>query len=308
MSTWSVRLLSYTPAQVEEALAASGPRQVVAELATCTDSEVAALVADDTVRHALVSTVITHLPEIAVAEPLQALKAVIGFELTHSGRLVEDRTLVLDSGDVREDDSVGEWDAIIHTSVRHLLRLVTGQASAGLLAISGDLRVDGDAVLALDLAGVFGRPGRPDVPVDTRDLDPVQVARAVSRSSDDNLRHVMAGTTRSVILEEIFRRFPDFVDPRKGARLASTIAFRLTGPQDEPDRYVVTFADGRCEIAQGDSSERDATITMDGADFLRLATGNLSTVKAGLQGRISVKGDRSAALALSRAIEVPRAR
>ncbi|KNX37114.1 SCP2 sterol-binding domain-containing protein [Luteipulveratus halotolerans] len=308
MSTWSVRLLSGTPAEVEEQLASTTPRQVVDELAACTDREVGALTADDTVRHALVSTVITHLPEIAVPEPLRALKAVIGFELTHSGQLVEDRTVVLDGGDVRENDEVGEWDAIIRTSVTHLLRIVTGQEHAGLLAIAGDLVVEGDGLLALDLAEVFSRPDLPGSPVDTRDLDPVEVAGAVRRSSDDNLRHLMAGSTRRVVLDEIFRRFPDFIDPRKGARLSSTIAFRLSGAEGEPDRYVVAFDGGRCTISEGDSPDRDVTISMDGADFLKLATGNLSTVRAGIQGRISVKGDRAAALALSRAIDVPRPR
>ena len=65
-------------------------------------------------------------------------------------------------------------------------------------------------------------------------------------------------------------------------------------------------ADGGCRIETDppEGQRRDATITIVGADFLRLVTGQLNPVRGVLSGALKVKGDRAKALALN-AIMVP---
>ena len=56
------------------------------------------------------------------------------------------------------------------------------------------------------------------------------------------------------------------------------------------------------------ASERDATITVEGADFLRLATGQLHPVRGVLTGALKVKGERTKALALNAVMVPPQPR
>ncbi len=61
---------------------------------------------------------------------------------------------------------------------------------------------------------------------------------------------------------------------------------------------------------RGDSDEaenRDATVTCEAFDFLKLATGHLSAITGVLRGQLKVKGDKAKALQLSSIIDIPHA-
>ena len=105
---------------------------------------------------------------------------------------------------------------------------------------------------------------------------------------------------------------PDFVDPGKAARVRLAIGFRLTGnPSGQVERYLVRVDDGAASVTAGDTGdagERDATVTCEGHDFLRLATGHLHPVFGVLRGQLKVRGDQVKALQLSSVIDIPQAR
>jgi hypothetical protein len=201
----------------------------------------------------------------------------------------------------------------MRTSALRFVRLVTGEVNAGLEYLAGTLDIVGDADLALALGGMFPAADGSG-PVDPRALDPVEVARVVGRVSGDHLRSVMASGFRPVVLDEIFGRLPDFVNARKANGLRVTIGFRMTGrPDGEVDRYVVTLADGRATVTTGAAADaigadaRNATVTCDACDFLRLATGHLGAVTGVLRGQLKVRGDKTAALRLNSAFDIPTA-
>jgi hypothetical protein len=81
-------------------------------------------------------------------------------------------------------------------------------------------------------------------------------------------------------------------------------------PPSEVDRYVVRVVDGAATVTADaeEGSERDATVTCEAHEFLRLATGHLSAVTGVLRGRLKVRGDKAKALQLSSVIEFPKAR
>ena len=117
----------------------------------------------------------------------------------------------------------------------------------------------------------------------------------------------MEGGFRPIVLEEVFRRFPDFIDAEKAGDLQLSVGFRIGGRADgEVDRYVVHVADGVCtiETSPPEGQRRDATITVEGADFLRLATGQLYRGARRAHRRAQGQGDRAKALALN-AVMVP---
>jgi putative sterol carrier protein len=199
----------------------------------------------------------------------------------------------------------------ITADVVDFVRLVTGQANAALLYLGARLQIDGDEMLALAVGSVFIVPGSDHAAVDPTSLDPVDVATAVATTSGKHMRSVMEGGFRPIVLEEVFRRFPDFIDTGKAGDLSLSVGFRIGGRKDgEVDRFVVHLEDGVCtiETSPPEGQRRDATITLEGADFLRLATGQLHPVRGVLTGALKVKGDRAKALALNAVMVPPQPR
>jgi len=201
-------------------------------------------------------------------------------------------------------------DVVLRTSLLRFVRLVSGERNAGLEYLSGKLDIEGDTDLALGVGGIFKVPGTGSVAVDPRALDAVEVATVLGSVRGDHLKKVMRSGFRPVVLGEIFRRLPDFVNPHRAAKLDVTVAFRLTGnPSGEIERYVVRIDHGTTTVTEGDQGEpRDTTVTCEGHDFLRLATGHLNPVAGVLKGSLKVRGDKAKALALSAAIDIPQAR
>ena len=243
-----------------------------------------------------------------------ALSGIVRFDLERGGELLERHGLVFDRGALKHLPDVGAdqaVDVVLRTSVLRFVRLVSGERNAGLEFLAGKLDIDGDAELALGIGGLFRVPGTGGVAVDPKELDPVDVATALKGAKSDHLRKVMASGFRPIVLDEIFRRLPAFVNHRKARAMDLTIGFRLQGrPDGEVDRYVVRVVNGAATVTAGaeEGSERDATVTCEAHEFLRLATGHLGAVTGVLRGQLKVRGDRAKALQLSSVIEFPKAR
>ncbi|MGH3347115.1 MAG: SCP2 sterol-binding domain-containing protein [Nocardioides sp.] len=254
------------------------------------------------------SAILARVPEQAVPDRLAAVHGVVRFEATDpKGRVADTVGLRIAQGAVIETDD--EPDVTIRCTADVMAGIVAGERNAGLEYLRGSLDLRGDAELALAVGGLFREPGT-QLPVDPRALDPVEVARLLGQVKRDHLERVMRSGFRDVVLGEIFRRLPEYVNPRKAARTDLTIAFRLTGhPSGEVERYVVTVRDGTATVTPGEAGERsrDATVTCEGHDFLRLATGHLNPVFGVLRGHLKVKGDQAKALQLSSVIDIPQA-
>lgn len=141
---------------------------------------------------------------------------------------------------------------------------------------------------------------------------PTQVAEgfasAVRNAPKERLEKVMRSPARRVLLETIFWQMPRHIDPRTAKGMNCSIRWRITGRSDEADVYELEFIDGNCRVVRG---TRDAppklTITLDGAEFLRLATGNSDPVQAYFTGRISLAGDVMVAAKMSSLFRLPGA-
>jgi putative sterol carrier protein len=86
-----------------------------------------------------------------------------------------------------------------------------------------------------------------------------------------------------------------------------TIRWRITGRADgEADVYDLELIDGRCRVIRGPGvAPPKLTITVDGAEFLRLATGNSDPVKAYFTGRVALAGDVMVAAKASSLFRLP---
>lgn len=313
-----VRLDDLARATADEAqafVAASDPRVLVDEVRSMSDDALVALIDREEIRAVLMAGVLGRLGEIAVPDGVAGRYGAAALEFEHRGRVVARHAITVTDGDlafVADPDALPALDVTLRTSILLFIRLACGQANAGLEYLAGRLGIDGDAELALALGGMF--PDATGTPVDPRALDPVEVATVLKHVDGGHLRTVMASGFRPVVLDEIFRRIPDFLDQRKAAGLRLTIGFRLTGRADgETDRFVIAVADGRATVAGGAAAEaigadaRHATVTCDACDFLKLVTGHLGAVTGVLRGQLKVRGDKAAALRLNAAFDIPTA-
>ncbi len=274
------------------------------------DADLRRLIELEHFRAAGVVAILDRFAEFADAERLGEIQGVVRFELARSKKDAECHTVRFQGGSVAID-SEAQPDVVIAADIVDFVRLVTGEPNAALLYLGARLGIEGHEMLALAVGAVFTVPGSDQKAVDPTALDPVDVATAVATTSAKHMRAVMEGGFRPIVLEEVFRRFPEFIDVDKASDLQLSVGFRIGGRRDgEVDRYAVHISDGVCtiETSPPEGQRRDATITIEGADFLRLATGQLHPVRGVLTGALKVKGDRAKALALNAVMVPPQPR
>jgi len=301
------------PATARAFLEAAPAEDLVGAIRATSDDDLVTLIGGDDVRPVAVEVILGRLHEYAVPERVAALRGVVRFDLVRGDTLLERHALVLDGSITvhRHHPADAPVDVVLTTSLLRFVRLVSGERNAGLEYLAGTLDIDGDATLAIGVGGIFRVPGTGQVAVDPHLLDPVDVATVLGEVKGDHLRKVMASDFRPIVLGEIFRRLPEFVDQRKARGVSLAVGFRLLGnPSGEVERYVVRVHDGVTRVEAGDDTgaEPDATVTCQGHDYLRLATGHLNPVFGVLKGTLKVKGDKAKALQLSSIIDVPTAR
>lgn len=199
-------------------------------------------------------------------------------------------------------------DVALRLPLVSLARLITGQADGALLHLAGVLEVVGreDLVLALGAALRTGNDSRPVV--DPAALDPVAVSRAIAGVRLDHLSAVMAGGFRELVLSEVFGRLPEFVIAEKAARVKVAVAFEIGGRDDGViDRYVVRVTEGECVVIADASPDEpvDATLELEGHEFLRLVLGHLNPVRGVLSGQVKVRGQVVKALGFNAVMRIP---
>jgi putative sterol carrier protein len=305
------QLATMSESEVREFFRTSDVLEITTIVRDASDEQLTRLIEIDYLRSEAVGAILDRFPEFADAGRLGEIEGVVRFDLAHRKKKHAERhTVRFTAGSVALEPDV-EPEVTISADLLDFVRLVTGQSNAALLYLGGRLGIDGHAMLALAVGSVFTVPGSGVAAVDPTSLDPVDVATAVATTSVKHMRSVMEGDFRPIVLEEVFRRFPDFIDTGKAAGLELTIGFRIGGRLDgEVDRYVVHVRDGACAIETDppEGLRRDATIIIDGADFLRLALGQMHPVRGVLTGSMKVKGDRAKALALNAVMVPPQPR
>lgn len=306
-------LEAMTPGELAAFLADTDALSVTDLIRSLDDDALARLVDRDSFRSAGVVALLDRFEEFADPDRLARVAGTVCFDLGHAKGARERHTVTFadspDSPVTRHEDEPPA-DVTIRAGILDFVRLVTGQANAALLYLSGRLTLEGDAMLALAVGSVFTVPGTGTAAVDPTALDPVDVATAVTGVPHAHLREVMGGAFRDLVLSETFRRFPEFLDAAKAEKLRVAVAFKIGGRDDGVvDRYLVQIDEGACTVVvePGDEVRRDATLVLDGPEFLKLVTGQLNPIRGVLSGSLKVRGDKARALALNAVMSPPKA-
>ena len=136
-----------------------------------------------------------------------------------------------------------------------------------------------------------------------------RVAQFVRDSSETRLERLMRSPLRRVLLEAIFWQMPQHVEPNRARGMRSSIRWRISGrPDGGVDVYQLEIADEACRVEHNPAGpDAQLTITVDGAEFLRLATGNSNPMQAYFAGRVALSGDIMLAARLATLFRIPAA-
>ncbi len=112
---------------------------------------------------------------------------------------------------------------------------------------------------------------------------------------------------RRALLEAIFSQMPQRLDRKAAATTKTTIRWCITGrPDGGTDVYQLEVDNGTCRVHRGETgAEPRVTITLDGAEFVKLATANSDPMQAYFKGRISLAGDVMVAARMRSLFRVP---
>ncbi|GAA1973671.1 SCP2 sterol-binding domain-containing protein [Amycolatopsis minnesotensis] len=257
----------------------------------------------------VVDEVIRRLPEYVDPVAAAGVNQVIGWRLLDE-RGAGDRFLL------RIDDGVAsagrELDGVPSVTLRlgtaDFLVLATGNGDPATMVLSGVLRIEGDAAVALDLVRLLRIPSAKGVVEvgDPRAVDVGSIVRLVASTSDRDLKERLRGPVRQILLDEIFRRLPGYLNPRRAAGVEGMIAWQITGGTGRYDEYRTRITGGTATV--GDLPGKPSlTIRTDPVLFFKLVTGNLNPVKAFLWRRLSVRGDLAFASRLPAIFSIPKA-
>jgi hypothetical protein len=143
---------------------------------------------------------------------------------------------------------------------------------------------------------------------------PAQLAggfgRLVRDTPPQRIEQLMRSPARKPILDGIFWQMPKLLDPSQATGVSASIRWCITGrPDGGVDSYQLEIEAGRCRSVPGPNRpDARVTITIDGAEFLRLASGNSDPMQAYFKGRMQLTGDIMVAAKLASLFRIPGAR
>jgi len=88
---------------------------------------------------------------------------------------------------------------------------------------------------------------------------------------------------------DIFAKTAENLIADKAGDMNAAVAFDLSG--DEGGQWTVKIADGNCTVEDGIAEGADATISMEGSDYVDMMTGKLNPMMAFMGGKVKVSGD-----------------
>jgi putative sterol carrier protein len=146
---------------------------------------------------------------------------------------------------------------------------------------------------------------------DLEQFDPQQFAELIANAKDGQLREVIEGPMRKQVLDEIFGRMAEHVEPSQIDGLDTVVHFKiLDRPEDQGggyDHYEVVFRDGACEASDSPTQDPKVTIKTSGVQFLKLAAGKASGPVLFMTGKLKLEGDVMLASRLTSFFRIPSA-
>jgi hypothetical protein len=146
---------------------------------------------------------------------------------------------------------------------------------------------------------------------DLSQFDPQQFAELIATASNDQLSEIIHGPLRKQVLDEIFGRMAEHVEPSQVGNLDAVVHFKILDRPEEQgggyDHYEVIFADGACRASDSPQGDPKVTIKTNGVQFLKLSAGKASGPVLFMTGKLKLEGDVMLASRLTSFFRIPSA-
>jgi putative sterol carrier protein len=147
--------------------------------------------------------------------------------------------------------------------------------------------------------------------LDTSAFAPEDFAKLVASASDGMLAEIVNGPQRKPVLDEIFSRMADHVEPEKARGTDAVVHFKILDRPEELgggyDHYEVVFENGNCTASDKPANDPKVTIKVGAADFLKLAASKASGPTLFMTGKLKLQGDVMLASRLTGFFRIPSA-
>ncbi len=139
-------------------------------------------------------------------------------------------------------------------------------------------------------------------------LDVEQAAAAVAQATPEQLAQGMRSEMRGQILDQVFARMREHIKGERAKSIDAVVHWKIGGrPDGGEDVYEVVIRGGGCEVSSDPKEQPRVTLSLEGADFLRLVTGNANGPELFMTGKLRIEGDLAFASALPALFTIPRA-
>ena len=142
------------------------------------------------------------------------------------------------------------------------------------------------------------------------EADAEQLAALVGQVSDEQLAEALADPeNRKRVLDEIFKRMADHVEPSAIAGKDAVVHFRITEkPGGGEDVYEVVIRDDKVEVSDSPQTDQPkVAIATAPLPFIKLVTGHESGPTLFMSGRLKVEGDLMFATQMTSFFKIPGA-
>ena len=144
--------------------------------------------------------------------------------------------------------------------------------------------------------------------IDPSQVDAVELARNLGEATDEQLAELMAGEIRPQILAEIFRRMSEHFRAEAAGDTDAVIWWRIGGRAGGGhDEFETVIRDGACDAHEGlRAGSSRVTFEIDGADLLKLVTGNAAGPMLFMSGKLRIEGDLMFAASAASLFTIPK--
>jgi putative sterol carrier protein len=142
------------------------------------------------------------------------------------------------------------------------------------------------------------------------EADANQLAAMVGQVPDEQLAEGMSNPEgRKMVLDEIFKRMAEHVEPDKIKGTDAIVHFTITDkPGGGADTYEVVVKDGELTVTDEPANDNPrVAISAAPVPFLKLVTGNESGPGLFMTGKLKIKGDLMFATQMTSFFKIPSA-
>jgi putative sterol carrier protein len=141
------------------------------------------------------------------------------------------------------------------------------------------------------------------------DADASQLAAMVGQIPDEQLAEGMSHPEgRKMILDQVFSRMADHVQPEQIGDVDAVVHFAITGaPEGGADVYEAVIRGGAVKVNTEPAEQPRVTITAAPVPFLKLVTGQQSGPAMFLTGKLKIDGDLLFASRMTSYFRIPSA-